>query len=408
MSNSPSEPGDIRRSIPRWAIAGVVIGLIAYGSLYPFAFHQAGSLVSDIAHFLASMQMPPEGRGDIVANLLLYVPLGVAVTLALAEAMPRILAATLAIVCGTSMSLCIELAQFYDAGRVSSFSDFFLNVVGLLVGTIVALGAAARLVRTSWPAGSAPAFSRLLLLSWLGWRLYPYVPTLEIHHYWHILQPLLLTPGIEPLNLFRYTALWLGVAVLFRIGVGHSVGLFPLAMLCFFAAKASIIGQVVVLSELLGAGLALALAPLLLERLKTIGLALVAAPLVAVVVFNRVLPWQFAATQKPFQWIPFFGFLHGSQTVDAISFAEKFFLYGVVVFLLAGAGLKLRIAVGLLCILLFATSYLQTFMVGRSAEISDMILALTVSWIYAYLRRQYRDGTVAPSLGLKQAAELGS
>ena len=397
MTNSLSKSGDAPRSIPRWALAAAVTVLVAYGSLYPFAFRQAGPIGADIAHFLASARLPPQGRGDVVANLLLYIPLGLAVTLAFAEAMPRVLAAVLTIVCGTIMSLSIELAQFYDPGRVSAFSDFYLNVAGLLVGTIIALVAAARLVQASWPGGGGAAFARLLLLTWLGWRLYPYAPTLEIHHYWRSLEPVLLTPNVEPLILFRYTALWLSVAFLFRIGIGRSAGLFPLAVLCFFGAKASIIGQFVVFSELLGAALALALAWLLLGRFKAVGLPLAAATMLAVVTLSRVLPWQFAATQKSFQWIPFFSFLHGSQAIDAIAFAEKFFLYGVTIFLLTAMGLRLRLAVALECVLLAATSYLQTFMVGRSAEISDAILALIAGWIFAYMLRQHREVARMPS-----------
>jgi len=407
VTNSPSESGDASRPVPRRTLAVAVAILIAYGSLYPFAFQQAGPLSADIAHFLAGARQPPQGLGDILANLLLYIPLGLAVTLAFAEGVPRILAAILAVMCGTSMSLIIELAQFYDPVRVSSFSDFYLNVAGLLAGTVIALIAAARLVRTSWPAGGGPAFARLLLLAWLGWRLYPYVPTLEIHHYWLSLQPVLLAPVIEPLDLFRYTALWLGVSFLLRNGIGRSAGLLPLAMFCFFAAQASIIGQVVVLPELMGAGLALALASLLPGRFKIAGLALAAASMMAVVLLSRVLPWQFAATQRPFQWIPFFSFVHGSQSINITSFAGKFFLYGATLFLLAAAGLRLRLAVALLCVLLFATSYLQTFMVDRSGEISDAVLALLTGWIYAYMLRQYRDRAQTPSLAMRQAAELG-
>lgn len=398
MTKSPFESGDAPRSFPRKALAAAVVILIAYGSLYPFALHHAGSLSADVAHFLASMGRPPEGRGDVVANLLLYIPFGLAVTLAFAEEMPRIPAAFLAIACGMAMSLCIELAQFYDVTRVSAFSDFFLNLVGLVVGTIIALTSAARVVRTSWPGGSAPALARLLLLTWLGWRLYPYAPTLEIHHYWQSLRPVLLAPGIEPLNIFRYTALWFSVAVLFRAAIGRSAGLFPLAMLGFFAAKASIVGQVVVFSELLGAGMAFVLASLLLERFKYAGLVVAAASMVAVIVLGRLLPWHLAAAQKSFQWIPFYSFLHGSQAIDTISFAEKFFLYGVTLFLLTAAGLSLRLAVALECLLLFGTSYMQTFMVGRSAEISDALLALMLGWIYAFLRRQYHDRDVSPAM----------
>ena len=386
-------------------LAAAVAILIVYGSLYPFVFHDAGSLKADVSHFLAGWRQPPESRGDILANLLLYIPLGLTATLAFGRS--RILGAILAVLAGCVLSLCIELAQFYDAGRVSAFSDFALNAVGVVAGVAIGLMAGARLVRTSWPAGSEPAFARLLLLAWLGWRLYPYVPTLELHKYWRSLEPVLFAQNVEAYDVLRYGALWLSVIFLFRTGVRRSMSLLLLAMLAFFAAKASIIGQVISLPELLGAGLALVLSPLVLGRFARIGVPAMAVLLTLIVILTRILPWQFAATPKPFQWIPFFGFLHGSQQVDAISFAEKFCLYGTVLLLLVRSGVRLWLAAGLECLILFGTSLLQTLMVNRSAEISDAVLALILGLIYAFLRRQHHgDNSPAPRQDLAEAADI--
>lgn len=383
MTNAPS-------SFLRHALAAAVAFLIAYGSLYPFVFRDMGSLSADVSHFLESWRQPFQSRGDFLANLLLYIPLGLTVTLAFEQGMSRHLAAILAGICGAALSLFIELAQFFDVGRVSTFSDFALNVVGLLAGIVIALVAGARLVKTALPAGAAPAFARLLLLAWLGWRLYPYVPTLEIHKYWRSLQPVLFAQDVRAYDVFRYAVLWLSVIFLFQTGMRRSMGLVLIAVLAFFAAKASIITQVLSLPELLGAALALLLAPIMLGRFSSFGVPLIAALLFLIVILTRILPWQFAATPKPFQWIPFFGFLHGSQQVDLISFAEKFCLYGTLLLLLVRTGLRLGVAVGLECLILFATSWFQTLMVGRSAEISDAVLVLILGFVYAFLRRQHR------------------
>jgi VanZ family protein len=390
----------------RHALAAAVAILIAYGSLYPFVFRDMGSLGADVSHFLGSWRQPFQSRGDFLANLLLYIPLGLTVTLALEQGMSRHLAVILAAVCGAALSLFIELAQFFDAGRVSAFSDFALNVTGVLVGVAVALVIGGRLAKTAWPAGSGPAFARLLLLAWLGWRLYPYVPTLEIHKYWRSLKPVLFAQDVSVYGIFRYGALWLSVIFLFQTGLRRSMGLVLIAVLAFFAAKASIINQVLSLPELLGAALALLLAPLVVGRFSSIGVPVTAALLLLLVILSRVLPWQFAAAAKPFQWIPFFGFLHGSLTVNVISFAEKFYLYGAVLLLLVRSGIRLSIAVGLECLILFGTGLLQTMMVGRSAEISDAVLALILGCVYAFLRRQHHpeDRLLRPA----EAVELRS
>lgn len=389
MTNQSPVSGKPPHPFLRYALAAVVAILIAYGSLYPFVFRDAGSLSADISHFLANWRS--QSRGDFLANLLLYIPLGVVLTLAFAQGAPRYLAAILAGFCGAALSLSIELAQFFDAGRVSAFSDFALNVVGVVAGIGIALVAGGRLAKTAWPAGSGPAFARLLLLAWVGWRLYPYVPTLEIHKYWRSLKPVLFAEGFSAYAVFRYAALWLSVIVLFQVGVRRSFAFLLLAVFAFFAAKASIINQVLSLPELLGVTLALLLSPLVVGRFSAIGVPLTAALLLFLIISTRILPWEFAATPKPFQWIPFFGFLHGSLQVNVISFAEKFFLYGTVLFLLVRSGVWLSVAVGLEFLILFGTSLLQTLMVHRSAEISDAVLVLILGFVYVYFRRQHHE-----------------
>ena len=268
MTNPPAVPEDPAHPFLHFALATAVAILIAYGSLYPFVFRDAGTLSADISHFLGSWQEPPRSRGDFVANLLLYIPLGLVMTLAFAQGMPRVAAAIVAGFCGAALSLFIELAQFFDAGRVSAFSDFILNAVGTLFGIVIALVAGARLVKTSWPAGSGPAFARLLLLAWLGWRLYPYAPTISLAKYWHSIRPLLFAPGPAPLEIFRLGVFWLSVFFLLQTAFQPKKGfwLFLPAALFYFAAKILIVGQSLSLGEILGALAALVLSPLVTPR----------------------------------------------------------------------------------------------------------------------------------------------
>ena len=50
-------------------------------------------------------------------------------------------------------------------------------------------------------------------------------------------------------------------------------------------------------------------------------------------------------------------------------------------------GMSLRNAVALLCVILLATSLMQMFLVDRSAEITDSVLALSVGVVYALMAR---------------------
>jgi hypothetical protein len=100
----------------------------------------------------------------------------------------------------------------------------------------------------------------------------------------------------------------------------------------------------------------------------------------------RVLPWQWGGAPLAFQWIPFYSFLHGSLQLNLIFFSEKFYLYGAVLLLLVKSGMRLGLAVTLECVILLATSVLQMFLLGRSAEITDALMALLLGLIYWLLR----------------------
>ena len=115
--------------------------------------------------------------------------------------------------------------------------------------------------------------------------------------------------------------------------------------------------------------------------------AVIAGLLMTVVIMSRLLPWRLAAKVKAFQWIPFFGFLHGSLQFDVIAFSQKFYLYGALLLLLLRVGMGLKSAVALLCAVLLATSLMQMFLVDRSAEITDTVLALSVGVVYALMAR---------------------
>ena len=92
--------------------------------------------------------------------------------------------------------------------------------------------------------------------------------------------------------------------------------------------------------------------------------------------------------------MPFLSLMQGSLSVDTLAFLEKFFLYGSMIYLLGDAlGRRLPAAV-ITAALLFTTSWAETWLPGRSAEITDTLMALIVAVIFALLpaerRRQHR------------------
>jgi VanZ family protein len=376
------EPGPQPRL---WLVAVLVASVIVYGSLYPFEFRLPRGGIGPVGTFLASIGQRP-GRGDALANILLYMPFGFFLSLCFWRGPLHSGTFVLAIAIGSLMSLSMELAQYYIPGRVTSLSDLVTNTLGMVLGSFAAIvvGAGYRM-QFIGDVADRPAPS-LLVLAWLAYRLYPYVPTIDLHKYWNALKPIVLTPSLTGYDLCRQTAIWLTVYALVEAVVRRrrSAVMAPLFAIVALCAKVLIVGIVIRLADPVGAGLAFAVWLILLPlpaRLRTGTAGLVVC---AYVVALRLEPYTFETAAREFGWMPFRSLMQGSLSVDTLAFLEKFFLYGSMIYLLGDALGRLPAAV-ITATLLFATSWAEAWLPGRSAEITDTLMALIVAVIFALL-----------------------
>lgn len=365
--------------------AAIIVAVILYGSLYPFRFQQPEGGVGPLRHLIQSWAETP-GRGDFVANIFFYLPLGYFGSLALAgrgRRLPRILLVTLA---GGLLSTAMELAQYYIAERVSAADDIYANLIGTLLGAIVANLAGERFLWLPLHEIGANRIPCLLLALWLGYRLYPYVPTIDLHKYWDALKPVVFHPRPNGYDLFRYTARWLTIGSLIESFGGPRRGwlLFPLFIAAVLAARVLIVGKTLSAAEIGGAAIALAVWLLLAisvsARIRVGGTAVL---LSAYVLAERLEPFRFTSYGGAFGWTPFRSFLYGSLEVNILSFLDKTFLYGALIWLLEKSGLRPGASTILVVTMLFATSWAETHLPGRSAEITDALMALLIGAIMA-------------------------
>ncbi len=190
-----------------------MILVIIYGSLYPFDFSIPATGPGAVEALIGSWANRPS-RGDFLANVLLYTPVGFFGGLAFSRRtalLTRFLGTALL---GAVLSISMELTQYYDIGRDTGATDGYANVLGTLLGAIpgvVFQGDHRWLLVRQIVANRIPA---LLVLTWVAYRLYPYVPTINLHKYWDTLKPIVLTPKLSAYDLFRHTAIWLTVYTL--------------------------------------------------------------------------------------------------------------------------------------------------------------------------------------------------
>jgi hypothetical protein len=150
-----------------------------------------------------------------------------------------------------------------------------------------------------------------------------------------------------------------------------------------------IVGKTLGTAELAGAGLAFGLWLVLAigagERLRVSAIALL---FFAAVVMERLAPFHFSAHARHFGWVPFLGLMRGSVELNIMSFLEKAFLYGSLIWLLGQSGLRFSTSTVLVAMMLLATSWAEIYLPGRSAEITDAIIALCMGTIIGLMETE--------------------
>jgi VanZ family protein len=370
-----------------FAIAtAIVIAIIVYGSLYPFAFRPAADGIEPALRALWDSRTARSGRITLLANILLYMPFGFCAIRAMGHwggAVGRIVLITLF---GALLSGSIELLQYFDDDRVTDAPDLYENTFGTLIG---AVGGSLFMHSVRWPLISEAAAVRvptLLLAALVGYRLFPYVPTLDLHKYWDAVKPVLLNPDPSYYDLFRYTAMWLAVGALIEAVTGprRQWLVFPFFVVCILIGKIMIVDARLSAAEIAGAAAAV-VAWSVLAFSPGLRITLIALAFCAYVVAERLEPFRFEAAPGPFGWIPFWGFMSGELAIDVMSFLQKFYLYGSLIWLLAKIGWRLRSAIFSTALMLFVTSQAERFLPGRSAEITDAIMALLIGTIFVLI-----------------------
>lgn len=368
--------------------------VIAYGSLYPFSFQsRAGSPLRN----LAGTYGLPDSRADILANILLYLPFGFFATQTLRRraAVFQVAAVTFA---GMALSTAMELLQFYIPGRDSGLADVGSNTLGSLLGACAGVLLAGRFGLSVFQPLRRHLASALILVCWLGYRLFPYLPDTDLHKYWHAVRPLFVEPVVTPWALYRHTVIWLVLALaldeLFDTPWKRFV--FPLLVPLLLGSRVLIVDAVLSPAEVLGAVIALLCWLGFLARLPVRNL-LIFSLFVVLVIFQALEPFRFTATARPFGWVPFRGFIYGSLVVNIQSFLEKTFLYGSLVWLATRAGVSWRKAVLACGGLVFGLRLLEVYTPDRSAEISDVIILVVVGGVIGLLDRE-SDVTAAESV----------
>jgi VanZ family protein len=372
-------------------IAAGMMFVIGYGSLYPFRFW-ANPNPDGALRALLSTWSTWTNPADVLANVLFYLPLGFFISRALRPWRgPACVAFAAAL--GLTLSFTMESLQLYVLGRDSAMSDVYSDVIGVTLGALA--GYLSRRFERNDFLNSGDPFPKLLLVTWLLSRLYPYLPVIDPHKYWDALKPLIYSP-ISPVDLCRHLVTWLVVAEMIESLLGRFWGRFaPLLLLPSLLAARIFIAEIALSpDEILGgaAGLVLWLAWLSRARNRTL---VVSVLFLGNMVVQGLAPFSVLPEPRPFGWIPFRSFLQGPAGFAVPSFLEKAFTYGSLVWLLTRSGLSWSRATALGAGVVFVVRLAQVYLPGRSAEITDAVMLLIMAAIMRLMQESEENHSLA-------------
>lgn len=259
--------GEERRGWPgRLAWVVLCCGLILYGSLYPLTgWHRPDAPVGKL---LLAPLAGHLSRGDLLVNVLGYLPLGYAA----ARLWPRrpMAGTVTAVVFGMMLSLAVEILQTMLPGRTPSIADLAANSVGSLLG-----GAAAFLplpkMGTERSRGMVQRGGAVVFAAWALWQLAPFVPSLDVSKVREGLKPIWY--AIKDPTRFSPAETVISACYVAALGVAfcagsrrryRSLAIFLFAGAVVFALKTLIVDRFVLPEELIGFGVGTVAAALLL------------------------------------------------------------------------------------------------------------------------------------------------
>jgi VanZ family protein len=340
-------------------LLAIIVALILYVSLYPFQFGADGPTAMEV---LRELSWARASRGDMLNNVLLYVPLGFCIALSVEPRFGRLSGIAAGLVGGALLSITMEIMQGSIATRVPSLTDLSLNAAGALAGAIGgsawhALGA--RMTPHANPVGRSGAIALVVLVLWLITRLWPFVPDASLRQLKRAVRPLF-TPEIGWPDLAAFFVGWLVVAqAVFHLARRQrSVDVFLIVIAAVLVGRTFTAGNTLEFAEL--AAIALLLPVLvLLSRVEDRGRsALLAAALGTWLASVALLPALDGARDVAVE-LPALGEFLGRNAPPPAELAGRAFSYVALAWLLAGTGLFPHVAAGITVLLVLLLGLMQ-------------------------------------------------
>jgi len=358
--------------------------LIAYGSLYPFGFSVESYDRTQLDN-LFYFGLNNTSRGDLISNVLLFLPFGFLSARVAPGANIGLTARWIVMLtAGFSLAYALQVLQLVVPGRTPSGADALLNLAGCVAGAL-----AARVwfrARPESSDGVLPPISVPVILAclWIASHWAPFIPSLDFQLLKDGLKSVFRDSSTSGVWIFQNLVLWL-VTFYFlqhaypRLKLFHCCLLVPAVLLLslFF------VGNSISIDRFYGGLLAI---PVWVVLRFWLFPAILAGLVALVIIGINFSPFELRNTPIDFQWIPFSGALSGNMLINVLATFKKSIIYGSLIWLLVDAGIRLRWAGLITAVFLFLCELSQIFFHSATPEITDALvaafIAIAIHWYH--------------------------
>ncbi len=361
----------------------IIALLITYGSLYPLNF----SIPSPGAWeelFLTWRWSP--SLGDVLGNIVLFFPLGVAGIILILSGVNLVRNFTGLILITCIFASILQLIQVWLPTRTAAFSDVVWNLAGTVLGMIagyILVNYVRRSANFSNPMAIIPL---VVLILFLLTELLPLVPSLDWQNFKDSLKPLFIDNNFSIMVVMLHAVGIMVAGLIFvNLGVQPIAWLTGTLVLILFG-KLVIVNLVLDSMNLAGLLLGYFVFVILWYFGKLKQFDVVFWVLLTFWSLNAIMPFHLTSGGV-FNGIPFATMLKGSLENNIQGLVHSLFVYSALIWLTYKISSNVWGVVIGLAIWVSLLELVQMFLLGRTADITEPILLLSVGWLFSEIGR---------------------